>query len=46
MLPRVSLICGPHIIDLSDARRGKEILAAARRAIEEHDGTAVALLAG
>jgi N-methylhydantoinase A len=46
MLPRVSLICGPHIIDLSDARRGKEILAAAQRAIEEHEGTAVAVLAG
>jgi hypothetical protein len=46
MLPRVSLVCGPRIIDLSDARQGKEILAAARRAIEEHDGTAVALLAG
>jgi N-methylhydantoinase A/oxoprolinase/acetone carboxylase beta subunit len=46
MLPRVSLICGPHITDLSDARRGSEILAAARRAISEHDGSAVVLLAG
>jgi N-methylhydantoinase A len=46
MLPRVSLICGPRIIDLSDARRTDEILAAAERAVSEHDGAAVAVLAG
>lgn len=46
MLPRVSLVCGPHVIDLSDARRGREILAAARRAIDEHESTVVAVLAG
>jgi N-methylhydantoinase A/oxoprolinase/acetone carboxylase beta subunit len=45
MLPRVSLICGSRIIDLSDARRPGEILAAAERAVGEHDGSAVAVLA-
>jgi N-methylhydantoinase A len=46
MLPRVSLICGPRIIDLSDARRPGEILTAAERAVGEHEGAAVAVLAG
>lgn len=45
MLPRVWLICGPRIIDLSDARRPGEILAVAERAVGEHDGSAVAVLA-
>jgi N-methylhydantoinase A len=46
MLPRVSLICGPRILDLSDARQASEILAAAERAMGEHDGSTVAVLAG
>jgi N-methylhydantoinase A/oxoprolinase/acetone carboxylase beta subunit len=46
MLPRVSLICGPRILDLSDARRPSEILAAAARAVRDHDGSTVAVLAG
>jgi N-methylhydantoinase A len=45
MLPRVALVCGPRIIDLSDARRPLEVLTAARRALDEHDGAAVAVLA-
>jgi N-methylhydantoinase A/oxoprolinase/acetone carboxylase beta subunit len=45
MLPRVSLICGSRIIDLSDARRPGEILAVAERAVGEHDGSTVAVLA-
>jgi N-methylhydantoinase A/oxoprolinase/acetone carboxylase beta subunit len=45
MLPRVSLICGHRIVDLSDARRPSEILAVAERALSEHRGTAVAVLA-
>jgi N-methylhydantoinase A/oxoprolinase/acetone carboxylase beta subunit len=44
MLPRVALICGPRILDMSDARRGEEIAAAAERALAEHDGDAVAVL--
>jgi len=46
MLPRVALIGGSRIVDLSDARRPEEILAAARRQLDEHDGTTVAVLAG
>lgn len=45
MLPRVSLVCGHRIVDLSDARRPSEILAVAERALSEHDGSAVAVLA-
>jgi len=45
MLPRVALVCGPRIIDLSDARRPREVLSAAERALGEHDGAAVAVLA-
>jgi N-methylhydantoinase A/oxoprolinase/acetone carboxylase beta subunit len=44
MLPRVALICGPRILDMSDARRGEEIAGAAERALAEHDGQAVAVL--
>ena len=30
MIPRVILICGPNILDLSDARRAEDVLTAAR----------------
>jgi N-methylhydantoinase A len=46
MLPRVSLVAGSRIVDLSDARRAGEILAAVERELDEHDGAAVAVLAG
>jgi len=46
MLPRVMLICGPRIVDLSDARQPEEILSAAERALNDHDGPAVAMLVG
>jgi N-methylhydantoinase A/oxoprolinase/acetone carboxylase beta subunit len=44
MLPRVLLVCGSRILDLSDARRAEEILAAAERVIAEHDSSAVAVI--
>jgi N-methylhydantoinase A/oxoprolinase/acetone carboxylase beta subunit len=44
MLPRVWLVCGARLVDLSDARRPSELLAAAGRALGEHDGPAVAVL--
>ena len=44
MLPRVLLVCGSRILDLSDARRAEEILAAAERVIAEHDPSAVAVI--
>jgi N-methylhydantoinase A/oxoprolinase/acetone carboxylase beta subunit len=46
MLPRVTLVCGAHIVDLSDARLPAEMAAAAERALERDDGTALAVLAG
>lgn len=46
MLPRVVLICGPRIVDLSDARHLEEVLAVAGRALDEHTGPAVAVLVG
>jgi N-methylhydantoinase A/oxoprolinase/acetone carboxylase beta subunit len=45
VLPRVSLLAGPRLLDLSDARRADEVLTAVRRAIEEHPGTACAVIA-
>ena len=45
LLPRVAIVCGPHIVDLSDARRAEDI-ARRRRApsLDGHDGTAVAVI--
>lgn len=45
MLPRVSLVCGPQILDLSDARKTEEIVAALERALADHGGEAVVVLA-
>lgn len=44
MLPRVAIVCGPQIIDMSESRRPEEILAAAESALAEHDGVAVAVV--
>jgi N-methylhydantoinase A/oxoprolinase/acetone carboxylase beta subunit len=46
LLPRVALVCGPHIVDMSDARRPEEILETAGDVLDGHDGTAVAVLWG
>jgi N-methylhydantoinase A/oxoprolinase/acetone carboxylase beta subunit len=46
LLPRVALVCGPHIVDLSDARRSEEIVASAGAVLDGRSGTAVALLWG
>jgi N-methylhydantoinase A/oxoprolinase/acetone carboxylase beta subunit len=46
MLPRVVVVCGPHILDLSEARRAAEIRAAAEGVLAEHgDAVAVAVVA-
>jgi hypothetical protein len=42
MIPRVILICGPSILDLSDARRPEDVLSAAEAALAERPGPAVA----
>ena len=44
MLPRVVLVTGSRILDLSDARRPEDVLTAAERALDA-PGTAVAVLA-
>ena len=44
LLPRVAIVCGPHIVDLSEARRAEDILAGARSVLDGHEGTAVAVL--
>jgi N-methylhydantoinase A len=46
LLPRVALVCGPRIVDLSEARRPEELLASAAAVLEHHDGAAVAVLWG
>jgi len=45
VLPRVTVLAGPTLLDLSDARRPAEILSAAERAIAEHPGPAAAVVA-
>ena len=45
ILPRVTLLAGPTLLDLSDARRSEEIHAAAARAIADHPGPAAAVIA-
>lgn len=45
LLPRVALVCGSRILDLSDARRPEDVTAAAARTLAEHDGPAVAVVA-
>jgi hypothetical protein len=42
MIPRVILICGPSILDLSDARRPEDVLSAAEAALADRPGPAVA----
>ncbi len=42
MIPRVILICGPNILDLSDARRAEDVLKAAETALADRPGPAVA----
>ena len=44
-MPRISLVCGSRILDLSDARRVDEVAEAAERALQEHPGPAVAVVA-
>jgi len=45
LLPRVSLVYGSRILDLSDARRPEDVAAAAARSLEGEGGTAVAVVA-
>ena len=45
LLPRVSLVYGSRILDLSDARRPEDVAAAAARSLEGECGTAVAVVA-
>ncbi len=44
LLPRVSLVCGSRILDLSDARRPEDVALAAERGLEGQTGTAVAVV--
>jgi len=45
MLPRVVVVCGSRILDLSEARRAEEIVEAARHAVGTYESPAIALLA-
>jgi N-methylhydantoinase A/oxoprolinase/acetone carboxylase beta subunit len=44
LLPRVSLVCGSQILDLSDARDPEDVANAAARTLAGHTGTAVAVV--
>lgn len=44
LLPRVSLVCGSRILDLSDARHPDDVARAAARTLEGETGTAVAVV--
>lgn len=45
LIPRVTIACGPRLLDLSDSRRPAELLASARVALAEHRGDAIAVIA-
>jgi hypothetical protein len=45
LMPRVSLVAGSRVIDLSDARRPEDVARAARTALAGHSGPAVAVVA-
>jgi hypothetical protein len=44
LLPCVALICGPHVVDLSEARRPEDLLASAGELLDGHEGPAVAVV--
>jgi N-methylhydantoinase A/oxoprolinase/acetone carboxylase beta subunit len=44
LLPRVALVCGPHVVDLSDARHPEDLLAGAAEVLDGHEGPAVAVV--
>ena len=44
LLPRVAIVAGPRIVDLSDAKRAEDLLADARAVLQGHDGDAVAVV--
>jgi N-methylhydantoinase A/oxoprolinase/acetone carboxylase beta subunit len=44
LLPRVAVVCGPHLVDLSDARRPEDVLDGARAVLDGRDETAVAVI--
>jgi N-methylhydantoinase A/oxoprolinase/acetone carboxylase beta subunit len=44
MAPRVALVYGGRILDMSDARRPADIVTAAADALDGHDGTAIAVV--
>jgi hypothetical protein len=44
LLPRVAVVSGARIVDLSDARRAEDLVAGARAALAEDSGTAVAVV--
>jgi predicted methyltransferase MtxX (methanogen marker protein 4) len=44
LLPRVAVVCGSRLVDLSDARRPQDILSEAEAVLAHQDGVAVAVI--
>jgi len=44
ILPRVALVCGPQLVDLSESRRSEDLLSAAAALLEGQEGPAVAVI--
>ncbi|HKP90898.1 MAG TPA: hypothetical protein VJT75_13105, partial [Thermoleophilaceae bacterium] len=44
ILPRVAVLCGSRLLDLSDARRPDDVLGAAAALVDGEDGSAVAVI--
>jgi hypothetical protein len=44
LLPRVALVYGTHIIDMSEARRIEDMISTAETALADHDGPAVGIV--
>jgi N-methylhydantoinase A len=44
LLPRVAIVCGAQIVDLSDSQRPEDVLAGAGALLQDHEGDAVAVV--
>ena len=44
LLPRVAVVCGPHVVDLSGSRRIEDVLAGASAVLDREQGPAVGIV--
>ena len=44
LLPRVAVVCGPHVVDLSGSRRLEDVLEGAAAVLDGETGPAVGVI--